>query len=83
MDENNNLEMVMGEESAVVTPVPANAKKVNQYLAIGSAAVIGAGALYLAYKFLVKPAIAKAKAKKAEVTPIDEKKPEGEKKDET
>lgn len=81
MDENNNLEMTMGEQ-AVVTPV-VDTKKVNQYLAIGSAAVIGAGALYLAYKFLVKPAIAKAKAKKAEVTPIDEKKPEGEKKDET
>lgn len=79
MDENNNLEMVMGEQ-AVVTPV-VDTKKVNQYLAIGSAAVIGAGALYLAYKFLVKPAIAKAKAKKAEVTsitdaPAEEKKEE-------
>ena len=62
MDENNNLEIVMGEEAAVVTPVPTEAKKVNQYLAIGSGIIIGAGALYLAYKFLIKPAIAKAKA---------------------
>lgn len=83
MDENKNLEIVMGEEAAVVTPVPTDAKKVNQYLAIGSGIIIGAGALYLAYQFLIKPAITKAKAKKAEVTPIDEKKPEGEKKEET
>lgn len=82
MDENNNLEIVMGEDAAVVTPVPTDAKKVNQYLAIGSGIVIGAGALYLAYKFLIKPAIAKAKAKKADVTPINEK-PEEEKKEET
>lgn len=81
MDE-KNLEIVMGEESAVVTPVVADTKKVNQYLAIGSGIVIGAGALYLAYRFLIKPAIAKAKSKKAEVTPITDK-PEEEKKEET
>ena len=79
MDE-NNLEMVMGEE-AVVTPV-VDTKKVSQVAAIASGVAIGIGGLYLAYRFIVKPMIAKAKANKAEVTPIEAEKPAEEKKDE-
>ena len=80
MDENNNLEMVMGEQTAVVTPV-VDTKKISQYAAIASGVAIGAGALYLLYRFVAKPAIAKMKANKADVTPIAEK-PEEEKKEE-
>jgi hypothetical protein len=70
----NELEIVGNTEVAEVAKQPTI--KWETVGVVAGGALLAAGASYLLWKFAIKPAIAKAKAKKAAASPENESKTE-------